>query len=83
MLEARGPEPHQKIGPKIQTLIIGHGRYLDLVTLVVGPALAAPLNYVVRVACSYEDTGSYTAGVSRAEEAAASLNTHRQATRTT
>ena len=26
---------------KRQTLIIGHGRYLDLVTLVVGPALAA------------------------------------------
>ena len=25
--EPQRPEPHQKIGPKIQTLIIGHGRY--------------------------------------------------------
>lgn len=50
---------------KIQTLIIGHGRYL--VDISSWSGASSPLNYVVRVACSSEDTGSTTiAGVSRA-----------------
>ena len=43
--------------PKMQTLIIGHGRYL--VDISSWSGASSPLNYVVRVACSYEDTGSY------------------------
>jgi hypothetical protein len=51
--------------PKMQTLIIGHGRYLEHISSWSGAS--SPLNYVVRVACSSEDTGStIIAGVSRA-----------------
>jgi len=55
--EPQRPEPHQNRAKNTDINI--RARTL-LQTLVVGPALAAPLDYVVRVACSYEDTGSYT-----------------------